>query len=236
MFITKKHLDRRTFLRGAVGTAIALPLLDAMVPAATAQTLTAAQQRFRFGAIYMPNGVYPGTWHPTKAGKDFEFNRTMKPLEPYRDYVTTVSRLKAPDGKKDMGGIHMGASAAFLNGGRVGTSRFSHAATVSSSGNSGEGADATRAQALVDPGGLSPARAVGASRVPQPHRYGASVCSAEGRSATRSDPQHPRWRTQWPGQAVGGSKPELPFALPSDASVNRRQREEERWTQVPGSG
>ena len=116
MFITKKHLDRRTFLRGAVGTAIALPLLDAMVPAATAQTLTAAQQRFRFGAIYMPNGVYPGTWHPTKAGKDFEFNRTMKPLEPYRDYITTVSRLKAPDGKKDMGGIHMGASAAFLNG------------------------------------------------------------------------------------------------------------------------
>ncbi len=116
MFITKKHLDRRTFLRGAVGTAIALPLLDAMVPAATAQTLTAAQQRFRFGAIYMPNGVYPGTWHPTKAGKDFEFNRTMKPLEPYRDYLTTVSRLKAPEGKKDMGGIHMGASAAFLNG------------------------------------------------------------------------------------------------------------------------
>ena len=59
MFITKKHLDRRTFLRGAVGTAIALPLLDAMVPAATAQSLTAASERFRFGAIYMPNGIYP---------------------------------------------------------------------------------------------------------------------------------------------------------------------------------
>jgi hypothetical protein len=116
MFITKKHLDRRTFLRGAFGTAIALPLLDAMVPAATAQSLTAAGQRFRFGAIYMPNGVYPGTWHPTKVGKGFEFNRTMKPLEPFREYLTTISRLKAPDGKKDMGGIHMGASAAFLNG------------------------------------------------------------------------------------------------------------------------
>ena len=116
MFITKKHLDRRTFLRGAVGTAIALPLLDAMVPAATAQSLTAAGERLRFGAIYMPNGVYPGTWHPTKAGKDFEFIRTMKPLEPFREYLTTVSKLKAPEGKKDMGGIHMGASAAFLNG------------------------------------------------------------------------------------------------------------------------
>jgi hypothetical protein len=115
MFITKKHLDRRTFLRGA-GAAIALPLLDAMVPAATAQTLTAAREKFRFGAIYMPNGIYPAIWHPEKAGKDFEFNKVMKPLETFRPYLTTISQLKAPDGKKDMGGIHMGASAAFLNG------------------------------------------------------------------------------------------------------------------------
>jgi len=116
MFITKKHLDRRTFLKGAFGTAIALPLLDAMVPAATAQSLTAAGQRLRFGAIYMPNGVYPGLWHPEKAGKNFEFNRVMKPLEPYRQYLTTISQMKAPEGQKNMGGIHMGASAAFLNG------------------------------------------------------------------------------------------------------------------------
>jgi hypothetical protein len=111
MFITKKHLNRRTFLRGA-GTVLALPLLDAMAPAATA----AGTERLRFGAIYMPNGIYPGLWHPEKLGKNFTFNRTMKPLEPWRDYLTTVSLLKAPDGNKDMGGIHMGASAAFLNG------------------------------------------------------------------------------------------------------------------------
>jgi hypothetical protein len=116
MFITKKHLDRRTFLRGAFGTAIALPLLDAMIPAATAQSLTAGRERLRFGAIYMPNGVYPGMWHPEKAGKDFAFNQIMKPLEPYREYLTTISQMKAPDGNKNMGGIHMGASAAFLNG------------------------------------------------------------------------------------------------------------------------
>jgi hypothetical protein len=116
MFITKKHLDRRTFLRGALGTSIALPMLDAMVPAATAQVRTAASERFRFGAIYMPNGVYPGMWHPEQAGKDFEFNTIMKPLEDFRDVLTTISGLKAPDGDKDMGGIHMGASAAFLNG------------------------------------------------------------------------------------------------------------------------
>jgi hypothetical protein len=91
-------------------------MLDAMVPAATAQVRTAASERFRFGAIYMPNGVYPGLWHPEQAGKDFEFNTIMKPLEGFRDQLTTISGLKAPDGHKDMGGIHMGASAAFLNG------------------------------------------------------------------------------------------------------------------------
>jgi len=115
MFITKKHLNRRMFLRGA-GTAMALPLLDSMVPAATAQSLTSSGERLRFGAIYMPNGVFPDYWHPKSAGKHFEFNQVMKALEPHRDYLTAVSRMKAPDGKKDMGGIHMGASAAFLNG------------------------------------------------------------------------------------------------------------------------
>jgi hypothetical protein len=64
----------------------------------------------------MPNGIYPGLWHPEKTGKGWGFNRTMKPLEPYRQYLTTISQMKAPEGKKDMGGIHMGASAAFLNG------------------------------------------------------------------------------------------------------------------------
>jgi len=116
MFITRKHLDRRTFLRGAMGTAVSLPLLDAMIPAATAQSLTAGRERVRFGAIYIPNGIYPDMWHPEKTGKDFEFKQIMKPLEPFRQYLTTVSGMKAPDGDKDMGGIHMGASAAFLNG------------------------------------------------------------------------------------------------------------------------
>ena len=122
MFITKKHLDRRTVLKGALGTSIALPLLDAMIPAATAQSQTAARERLRFGAMYIPNGIYPDMWHPQQAGKDFEFNQIMKPLEPFRKYLTTVSGMKAPDGDKDMGGIHMGASAAFLNGtGPIGT-------------------------------------------------------------------------------------------------------------------
>ena len=57
MVITKKHLSRRTFLRGAFGTTIALPLLDAMVPALTAQARTAAAGTLRFGGVYWPNGV-----------------------------------------------------------------------------------------------------------------------------------------------------------------------------------
>jgi hypothetical protein len=115
MFITKKHLDRRMFLRGA-GVTMALPLLDAMIPAATAQSLTAARERYRFGVVYVPNGIYPDMWHPEKVGRDFEFNTIMKPIERHRDHLTTISQMKAPDGNKDMGGIHMGASAAFLNG------------------------------------------------------------------------------------------------------------------------
>ncbi len=109
MFVTKKHLHRRTFLRGALGTAIALPFMNAMVPAFAQSSRSGP--RMRFGAIYQPNGVYPQLWHPKTFGKDFEFQQIMKPLEPYRDYVTTISQTKAPDGS-----VHLGASAAFLNG------------------------------------------------------------------------------------------------------------------------
>jgi hypothetical protein len=70
MFITRKHLSRRTLLRGA-GAAISLPLLDAMVPAATAQSLTAAAKKLRFGSVYVPNGIFPDLWHPEKNRQGF---------------------------------------------------------------------------------------------------------------------------------------------------------------------
>jgi hypothetical protein len=111
MIITKKHLSRRTFLRGTMGAAVALPFLDAMVPALTAQSQTAANAPFRFGAIYLPNGVWPEFWHPDAAGKNFEFKQVMKPLEPFRDQVVTVSQMRAP-----FVSVHLGASACFLNG------------------------------------------------------------------------------------------------------------------------
>ena len=112
MIITKKHLSRRTFLRGTLGATMALPMLDAMVPALTAQTRTAANTPFRFGAIYMPNGVYPDTWHPATVGSDFEFKPVMQPLEGFREQLVTVSKMKAPWGES----VHLGASSAFLNG------------------------------------------------------------------------------------------------------------------------
>jgi hypothetical protein len=112
MVITKKHLPRRTFLRGALGTMVALPFMDAMVPALSAQ----AARPFRFGAIYVPNGIYPQLWHPETTGSDFAFKPVMEPLEPYRKHLVTISGMKAPDGNPDMGGVHMGASAAWLNG------------------------------------------------------------------------------------------------------------------------
>lgn len=111
MFITKKHLSRRAFLRSAIGTTMALPVLDAMVPALAAQSRARMTSPLRFGAIYMPNGVYPPFWHPQKVGSDFVFQRIMKPLEPFRNQLVTISRLKAPEGS-----LHLGASAAWLNG------------------------------------------------------------------------------------------------------------------------
>jgi uncharacterized protein DUF1552 len=112
MIITKRHLSRRTFLRGALGTTVALPLFDAMVPALTAQSRTAASTPFRFGVVYMPCGVYPDTWHPEQAGSNFQFKPVMQPLEPFRNQLVTVSKLKAPWGES----VHVGASSAFLNG------------------------------------------------------------------------------------------------------------------------
>ena len=113
MYISQKHLPRRTFLRGALGAMVAMPFLDAMVPALAAQS---AKRPFRFGAIYIPNGIYPQMWHPDTTGSKFEFKPIMSPLEPYRSHLVTLSGMKAPDGNPDMGGIHMGASAAWLNG------------------------------------------------------------------------------------------------------------------------
>ena len=92
MFITKKHLSRRTVLRG-VGAAISLPLLDAMIPAATALAQTAAAGRPRLGFFYFPHGAIMEQWTPAKVGTDFEVSAILEPLTPFRDQLTIVSNI-----------------------------------------------------------------------------------------------------------------------------------------------
>jgi hypothetical protein len=111
MFVTRKHLSRRTFLRSTAGSVLALPMLSAMVPALAAQSRVKTAAPLRFGAVYMPNGVYPPLWHPDAAGKDFVFKPIMQPLESVRQHLVTISQLQAP-----FGSLHLGASAAWLNG------------------------------------------------------------------------------------------------------------------------
>src|SRR5579885_2756926 len=98
MLITKKYLPRRTFLRG-MGVTLSLPFLDAMAPALTAQSKTAAKPLPRLGFIYVPHGAIMDQWTPKTAGADFEFTRILKPLEPFRNYVNVVTGLhhKAAD-------------------------------------------------------------------------------------------------------------------------------------------
>ena len=92
MFITKTHLPRRTFLRG-VGVTLALPLLDAMLPAQTLLKKTEAAGKTRIGFVYVPHGAIMNQWTPTAEGTSFEFSRVLKPLEAYRDRINIISGL-----------------------------------------------------------------------------------------------------------------------------------------------
>ena len=92
MFLTKKHLSRRTVLRG-LGVSVALPLLDSMVPAQTPLAKTAANPVPHMGFIYFPHGAVMNLWTPSKEGTDFEFPAIIKPLEPFRKQLTIVSGL-----------------------------------------------------------------------------------------------------------------------------------------------
>lgn len=100
MFLRKKHLSRRTVLRGA-GVAISLPLLDAMIPAATALAATPANVKPRLAYVYFPHGAVQKFWTPEGAGKDFKFSRILKPLEDagLRDYVTVISGTRNKPGE-----------------------------------------------------------------------------------------------------------------------------------------
>ena len=117
MIITKLSLPRRTFLRGA-GAAVALPLLDAMVPALSALSATAAAPVRRLGFVYIPNGAVMQQWTPEQTGPGFALSPILQPLAPYKDQLTVVSGLAHGQAEPlgDGNGEHSRASATWLNG------------------------------------------------------------------------------------------------------------------------
>ena len=118
MIITKKTLPRRTVLRG-LGAAMALPLLDGMVPALTAVGRTVAQAKPRLGVVYVPHGAVMSNWTPALEGTGFEFTPILEPLEGFRDHLTILSGLDhAPAAMMpgDPAGGHGRITGAFLTG------------------------------------------------------------------------------------------------------------------------
>ncbi|HEY2573387.1 MAG TPA: DUF1552 domain-containing protein [Verrucomicrobiaceae bacterium] len=113
MFITKKHLARRTFLKAA-GATLALPFLDGMVPALTAQTRTAANANPRLGFVYVPHGAIMDRWTPKTEGAGFEFSPILQALEPYRNTVNVISGLGHH--AADTTAVHSLSPATWLSG------------------------------------------------------------------------------------------------------------------------
>jgi hypothetical protein len=123
MFLTKKHLSRRTVLKGA-GVSLALPLLDAMVPAATALAQTAAAPKLKVGFFYFPHGAIQWNtphgaamdqWSPSGSGADFKLSEILSPLEQYKHLVTSFSHL---ENKANQNSVHSIVPATWLSGTR----------------------------------------------------------------------------------------------------------------------
>jgi len=121
MFLTKKHLSRRTVLRGA-GVALALPFMDAMVPAHTALAQTAAAPKIRAGFFYLPHGAIMhntahgpewDNWTPSGAGENFKLSTIMKSLEPHKQYVNSFGNL---ENAASAGSVHTINPATWLSG------------------------------------------------------------------------------------------------------------------------
>ena len=115
MIVTRKSLPRRAFLRG-IGTTLALPLLDSMIPALA--VAGAAKPVVRLGFVYHPVGMILNQWMPTAEGRGFEFTPTMKALEPFREYLTVFTGLAQVNGRAlgDGAGDHAREGATWLTG------------------------------------------------------------------------------------------------------------------------
>ena len=126
MFITKKHISRRTVLKGA-GVTLGLPFLDAMVPAGTALAQTAAVPKLRTGFFYLPHGAIMGNtshgpamdkWTPSGSGADFKLSPILSSLEPYKKYVSSFGNL---ENAATAGSVHTFTPATWLSATRPDT-------------------------------------------------------------------------------------------------------------------
>jgi hypothetical protein len=126
MFVTKKHLTRRNVLRGA-GVALALPLLDAMIPAGTALADTVANPTPHLGFIYFPHGAVQDKWTPKGQGKIEEFGEILNPLEKYKSMTTVFSNI---DNQAPLGPVHALAPGTWLNCVHPAISQDPHAGTT----------------------------------------------------------------------------------------------------------
>ena len=114
MIVTKKHLPRRTVLRG-LGATIALPLLDSMVPAFSAIRTSAASPVRRMAAVYLPMGAYMKKWTPPSEGP-LVLSPILETLAAYRDRMTVLSGLDMINETTDGGGVHSRIQPAWLTG------------------------------------------------------------------------------------------------------------------------
>src|SRR6185295_2647080 len=112
MFISKVHLDRRTFLRG-MGATIALPLLDAMIPARTALAATAARPVPRLAFVYFPLGAIMREWTPEPVGALGQLGRILEPLSAFKERLTIVSGL---ENRHAYGPVHAITPGTWLSG------------------------------------------------------------------------------------------------------------------------
>src|SRR6516164_805836 len=134
MFVTRKHITRRTVLRG-VGTAVALPLLDAMIPARTALAETAAKPSLHLGFIYFPHGAVQSKWTPTAEGagaapaataKIAEFGEILKPLDKYKAMTTVFNSI---DNQAPLGPVHALSPGTRLSCAHPAISQAAHVGT-----------------------------------------------------------------------------------------------------------
>ena len=123
MFITRKHLTRRTVLKG-LGVTLGLPLLDAMIPARTLLAQTAAKTTPHVGFIYFPHGAVMNQWTPTSQDQIGEFGNILKPLDKYKPMTTVFSNI---DSQAPIGPVHALSPGTWLSGVRPAISQEPHA-------------------------------------------------------------------------------------------------------------